>query len=108
MSMYSLSPQQYAQQILRISHHMRDMSYKQNWSACIELEEQRQNVMNALFEHDDLPQALTDIAETLEQILFIDSESLYMCEEARTKEMRSVKESQSGQKAVVAYHSHLQ
>lgn len=87
---------------------MREMSYKQDWSACIELEEQRQNVMNALFEHDDLPQALADIAEVLEEVLFIDSESLYMCEEARVKEMNSVKRSKSRHKAAVAYHSHLQ
>lgn len=106
--MHCLSPKQYAQQILRLSQHMRDMSYKQDWSACIELEEQRQSVMTALFEHNDLPLALEDIAEILEEVLFIDSESLYMCEEARVKEMNSVKESKSRQKAVVAYHSHLQ
>ena len=108
MSMHCLSPKQYAQQILRLSQHMRDMSYKQDWSACIKLEEQRQNVMHALFEHDDLPQALADIAEILEQVLYIDSESLYMCEEAREKEMNSVKESKSRKKAVVAYHTYLQ
>lgn len=107
MSMYSLSAKQYAQQILRLSKHLRDMSYKQDWSACIELEEQRQNVMHALFEHHELPQALPDIAEILEQVLLIDSESLYMCEEARAKEMQSVKESKSRKKAVVAYHSNL-
>ena len=108
MSLHNLKPKQYAQQILRLSEHMRDMSYKQDWTACIKLEEQRQTVMTALFEHDEITQALADIAEILEEVLYIDSESLYMCDEARVKEVKSLKDSKSRRKAVVAYHSHLQ
>ena len=106
MTMYCLSPVQYAQKILHLSQHMCDMSYKQDWHACMELEELRQNVMNDLFSHSDMPDALAEIADILEQVLYIDSESLYMCEEARAKELNSLKENKSRYKAVVAYHAH--
>ncbi len=106
MTMYCLSPAQYAQKILRLSQHMSDMSYKQDWHACMELEEQRQKVMADLFNHPDMPMALAEIADTLEQVLLIDSESLYMCEEARAKELASLKENKSRQKAAIAYHVH--
>jgi len=85
---------------------MRDLSDKQDWNACIELEEQRQKVMTELFNHNDMPQALTEIADVLEQVLFIDSESIYMCEEARLKERDSIKKVKSRKKAATAYHSH--
>jgi len=106
MTMYCLSPAQYAQKILRLSQHMSDTSYKQDWHACMELEEQRQNVMDDLFSHPDMPMALVDISDILEQVLLIDSESLYMCEEARTKELNSFKENKSRQKAAIAYYAH--
>lgn len=107
MSLHRLTPTQYAQQILRLSEHMRDMSNKQDWTACIKLEEQRQTVMKALFEHQELTGSLMDISEILEEVLYIDSESLYMCEEARAKEMQSLKESKSRRKVASAYHSHV-
>ncbi len=106
MTMYCLSPAQYAKKILRLSQHMCDMSYKQDWHACMELEEQRQKVMTDLFNHPDMPEALAEIAELLEQVLYIDSESLYICEEARAKELDNIKENKSRQKAVTAYHAH--
>jgi len=106
MTMYRLSPTQYAKKILHLSQHMRDMSYKQDWNTCTELEEQRQNVMDALFNHPDMPDALAEIADILEQVLLIDSESLYLCEEARAKELHSLKENKSRHKAAIAYHSH--
>ena len=108
MTTYSLSPSQFAKKILHLSQHMRDMSHKQDWTACMELEEQRQVVMNALFGHKDMPQALEDIAEILEQVLFIDSESLYICEEARNKEMKNIKKSMTQRKAALSYHSHFE
>ncbi len=85
---------------------MSDMSYKQDWHACMELEEQRQNVMDDLFNHPNMPMALVDIGEILEQVLLIDSENLYICEEARTKELNSLKENKSRQKAAIAYYAH--
>jgi len=104
MTMYCLSPIQYAQKILRLSQHMCDMSYKQDWYGCMELEEQRQTVMDELFEHPEMPEALAKIANILEQVLFIDSENLYICEEARTKELEGLKENKSRHKAVLAYN----
>jgi len=108
MTTVMLSPVQYAKKILHLSQHMQEMSYKQDWNACIELEEQRQTVMDALFEHQDMPQALEEIAGILEQVLFIDSESLYICDEAKQKEMDKIKESKNRKKAAQSYHSHFE
>ncbi len=106
MTMYRLSPRQYAQKILRLSQHMRDLSYKQDWTACAELEEQRHAVMTDLFNHQDMPAALTDIADILEQVLLTDTESIYICEEARLKESDSIKKTRTQKKAATTYHAH--
>lgn len=108
MPTYNFTPKQYASKILHLSQHMRDMSYKQDWPACIELEEQRQAVIDSLFLHRDMPRALEDIADIIEQVVFIDSESLYICEEARTKEMDNIKHGKKRQKAAITYHSNFQ
>lgn len=84
---------------------MQDMSYKQDWQACIELEEERQIVMNDLFKHQDMPTVLQDISDIIEQVVYIDSESLYICEEARNKELKSINKVRSGYKAAVTYLS---
>ncbi len=84
---------------------MQAMSYKQDWQACIEFEEERQIVLNALFEHQDMPEALEDIVDIIEQVVYMDSESLYICEEARNKEIKSINQSKKGYKAVVTYLS---
>lgn len=107
MPTYNLSPKQYAIKILHLSQHMQDMSYKQDWPACIELEEQRHRVMNDLFEHRDMPKALEHITDILEQVIYIDSESLYICEEARSRELQSINKNKSRHKAAVTYLSHF-
>ena len=84
---------------------MQAMSYKQNWQACMELEEERQHVLKALFEHHDMPQSLSDIAEIIEQVISIDSESLFICEEARAKEVKCINKAKTGYKAAVTYLS---
>ena len=106
MTMYCLSPKQYAKKILHLSQHMLDLSYKQDWIVCAELEEQRQQVMTDLFNHTDMPEALVDISEILEQVVLIDSESIYLCDEARAKERDNLQKVKSRKKAASVYHSH--
>ena len=84
---------------------MQKMSYQQNWRACLELEEERQQVLKALFEHHDMPNKLKDIADIIEQVINIDSESLFICEEARSKEVKSINQAKSAYKAAVTYLS---
>lgn len=105
MNTYRLSPKQYGMKILHLSQHMLVMSYKQDWRACMKLEEQRQNVINDLFTHHEMPGALEDIADIIEKVLSIDSESLYICEEARNNELKSINKAKTGFKAVVSYLS---
>lgn len=98
-----VSPQQYADKVLRLSHHIHQMAIAQNWDMCSQLEEERQRTLEALFDHPQIPAALESISDVLQQVMCVDGESLVICEKHKMQVAAEIKQLHDGQRAVNTY-----
>ncbi len=101
-----MSPQQYADKVLRLSHHIQQMAVAENWAMCTQMEAERQKTIEALFDHPDVGNALASISEVLLQIISIDSESMAVCEKHKNIIANEIKQIHEGRRAVALYSSH--
>ena len=98
-----LSPQQYADKILRLSHHIQRMAIAENWDVCARLEAERQSNIEELFEHPEINTALASISDVLRQVISIDSESMAVCEKHKHNIAKEIKAMHEGRRAVALY-----
>ena len=101
-----VSPKQYADKVLRLSHHMHQMAIAQNWDMCSQLEQERQKTLEALFEHPQIPAALDSISDVLRQVMCVDGESMALCEKHKIQVSSDIKQLHDGQRAVNSYTSY--
>ncbi len=96
-------PKQYADKILRLSHHMQQMAIAENWLMCAQLEAERQKTIEALFDHPQIATALASIADVLRQVISIDSESMAVCEKHKNLVLDEIKHLHDGRRAIAQY-----
>lgn len=81
--MQFLSLQQTANKILRLTTAMRQLAQEQNWQEFARLEAERQRSLEYLFKHPDISTALQDVADTLQQVIVLDQQSIELGEAAK-------------------------
>jgi hypothetical protein len=105
--MQYLSLQQGADEVLRMSRRMRDMARMHDWDALARLEQQRQQSLESLFAHPQMPQAMHEIAGTLQQIIELDRESIDIGQQERDQLGTELdKQSSQGGRALQTYLTH--
>lgn len=97
------SPKCYADVILSLSIKMQVSASAQDWETTQELEQQRNLILEQLFAHPEITQALPSLAATLEKVIEIDT--LVIEEGENELKLMSSKLQQFGQgkRAVNAY-----
>ena len=78
-----LSLQQTANKILRLTKAMRQFAQDQDWSQFAHLEAERQRSLEYLFKHPEISSALNNVADTLNQVVELDQESIALGEAAK-------------------------
>lgn len=78
-----VSIQQTANKILRLTKAMRQFAQDQDWSQFAHLEAERQRSLEYLFKHPEISTALNNVADTLNQVVELDQESIALGEAAK-------------------------
>lgn len=78
-----LSLQQTANKILRLTKAMRQFAQDQDWTQFAHLEAERQRSLEYLFKHPEISNALNNVADTLNQVVELDQESIALGEAAK-------------------------
>ena len=72
-----------AGQILALSERMYRYAQSSDWSGLSILETERQKLLDSLFHHPQMPDALEHVADILEQVMELDGKSIALGESAR-------------------------
>ena len=98
-----LQPVQYARVVLKLSQQIAQLAEIQNWEAAREMETERQNVMQALFSHPDINEALPAMSGLLEQVMQLDAEVILRGESELQQMAVQLNQLGRGKRAVNAY-----
>ena len=101
--MQYLSLQQGAQKVLRLSQRMLDHAEQGNWEMLGSLEAERSRSLDSLFQHPEIKQSLSDIAETLFDVIAIDKQCLLLGDEARQAMLLQLNNQSQGSRALNSY-----
>lgn len=100
--MQYLSVNKGAHKILRITERMMIFAEHGDWETFAELEKDRSESMDSLFQHPDMPKAIDDIVYTLRRIMEIDKRCIELGE--RDKQILSDKMNIGGsEQAIQSY-----
>ncbi len=98
-----LQPVQYARVVLNLSQKIAQLAESQDWEAARELENERQNAMQALFSHPDINEALPSMSSLLEQVMQLDAEVILRGESELQQMAVQLNQLGRGKRAVNAY-----
>ena len=98
-----LQPLQYARVVLNLSQKIALLAQNQDWEAARELENERQNAMQALFSHPDINEALPAMSCLLEQVMQLDAEVILRGESELQQMAVQLNQLGRGKRAVNAY-----
>ncbi|MBI3562469.1 MAG: flagellar protein FliT [Gammaproteobacteria bacterium] len=104
--MQYLSLQQTANKVLRLTQYLLQLARQDAWEAMLEVEQQRQLALTALFQHPQMPQALNLVAQTLQQVVGLDKQCMALGDTARQQLEIQLAAAFQGQRAVREYHSY--
>ncbi len=98
-----LSPEHYARVVLKFSQQIAGLAEKQDWEAARELENERQQAMQALFSHPDINEALPSMTQLLQQVMLLDAEVIIRGESELQHMAQQLNQLGRGKRAVNAY-----
>lgn len=101
--MQYLSLTQGADKVLRLTQHMLHLAIADDWQAVASVEQERQRSIDALFRHPQLPQALHEIAGTLQQVIDLDRQCIERGDVMRQQLALELKAVSQGPRAIQAY-----
>ena len=101
-----LSPGQYASKILNLTRAMRQQAEDNDWQDFAVLENERQQIIEQLFDHPDMPGALYEIQSLLEQVILIDRESIAFGEAEKQRLGDYLGQRKQARQAVKLYRHH--
>jgi len=93
----------YASQALSCTEHMYLLAEQQDWDGLGQLEMERSQLLDALFNHPSLPSLLAKIADTLRRIIEMDQKTMALGKQARQTLKREMELLNQGKRAVDAY-----
>lgn len=103
---YYLSPRQYAGKVLHLTRSMRERAETSDWQAFASLESERQAVIEQLFDHPEMPGALHEIQNLLQEVIDIDRESIALGEAEKKRLGDYLGQQKHARQAVKAYRHH--
>ncbi|MGM0679979.1 MAG: flagellar protein FliT [Pseudomonadota bacterium] len=106
MVKYYLSPGHYARKVLNLTRGMRQQAGESNWQVFAEMEQERQTIIEQLFEHPEMPGALHDIQHLLQDVIDIDRESIALGEAAAKRLGDYLGQRQQARQAMKLYRHH--
>ena len=101
--MQYLSVQQGAQKVLRLSQRMLQHAEQGNWELLSGLENERSRSLDSLFHHPEIKQSLTEIADTLFEVIAIDKQCLLLGDEVRKSMLQQLNHQSQGNRALNSY-----
>ena len=101
--MQYLSLQQGAQKVLRLSERMLVYAEQGDWDLLSGLEIERSRSLTSLFNHPQISQSLSEIANTLYEVISIDKQCLRLGEEARKLMLVQLNHQSQGNRALNSY-----
>ena len=101
--MSSNTLQDYAKQALDCTERMLLLAEQQDWQALATLEIDRSILLGRLFEHPNLPDMLSKLADTLRLIIELDQKTIALSQSARDTLKSELSLLVQGKKAVHAY-----
>ena len=96
-------PAHYAEVVLRLSQKITQLAQRHEWQAARKLEEERNTVMQQLFAHPDINDALPSLTSTLTQVMQLDAEVIIKGETELQLMANQLNELGKGKRAVNAY-----
>lgn len=93
----------FAAQALECTQQMHRLACQEDWQALTVLENERSQILTALFDHPALPQMLARIADTLRQIIEMDQKTMALGKQAQQALRREMELLNQGKRAVDAY-----
>ena len=98
-----LSLQQGADKVLRISQRMLATAEQGDWTLLGQLERERSRSLESLFQHPQMPAAISVIASALQQVMELDRECIALGQQAREAMAAELNQQTQGQQAVRSY-----
>lgn len=98
-----MSPSHYAETVLRMSQIISELAQKNEWLSARQLEEERNVVMQQLFSHPEINEALPFMASILKKVMQLDAEVIIKGESELQSMAGQLKNLGKGKRAVNAY-----
>ena len=96
-------PAHYAETILRMSKNIVELAQQHEWLLARQLEAKRHVVMQELFSHPDIDEALPEIASLLHEVMQLDAEVIINGEIDLQDMVGQINDLGKGKRAVSAY-----
>lgn len=103
---FYLSPGHYARKVLHLTRSMRQQAGESNWQVFAEMEQERQAIIEQLFDHPDMPGALHDIQHLLQDVIDTDRESIALGEAEKKRLGEYLDHRKQARQAVKLYRHH--